>query len=336
MSKSQKKVQIYEFDLESVEGFFNGLLIKDPVVVKFWLDAGMNPDVVGIRGGAAGKTALSYLISRWNNWDRSAEILKLLLEYGADTNIMIDVTDVALGRVVNKTLLSWLVEQNNTDLVKTALECGANPNTINNPTEAPALHRRAIDGVIDSPQKTTIIGLLRNYGSVEPKNPVLSGGLLPKLEPVVGYSPDTHVNMTRAGAIVAKMIADHPLDDIQITAKIIAFKTMLARDYGGILNFAVRVGGVGTSLSDVIDGLLEGYEGRFAGYGINDIRKTVGTIIHISENNAELIGGLAAKLAEVNMCNFSKLIELLIDRVTLCSTRYNYWRRANCMAYKEY
>lgn len=311
MSKSQKKVQFYEFDLESVGEFFNGLRDKDPMTVIFWLDAGMNPDIVGIRDEAAGKTALSYVISRWTDSPRDAEVLKLLLEHGANPNIMIDVTDAISGMVVNKTLLSWLVEQNNTDLVKTALECGANPNTINNPTEAPALHRRAIDGVIDSPQKTTIIGLLRNYGSVEPKNPVLSGGLLPKLEPVVGYSPDTYVNMTRAGAIVAKMIADHPLDDIQITAKIIAFKTMLARDYGGILNFAVRVDGVGTSLSDVIDGLLEGYEGRFAGYGINDIRKTVGTIIHISENNAELIGGLAAKLAEVNMCNFSKLIELL-------------------------
>lgn len=157
MSKSQKKVQIYEFDLESVEGFFNGLLMKDPVVVKFWLDAGMNPDIVGIRGEAAGKTALSYVISNWNNWDRSAEVLKLLLQYGANPNITIDVTDVASGGVVNKTLLSWLVERNNTDLVKTALECGANPNTIANPTENAALHRRAIDGVIESPQKQQLL-----------------------------------------------------------------------------------------------------------------------------------------------------------------------------------
>ena len=261
MSKSQIKqyskqtLETYEFDPESVGEFFNGLRDKDPMTVTFWLDAGMNPDIVGIRDEAAGKTALSsYVISNWNNWDRSAEVLKLLLQYGANPNITIDVTDVASGGVVNKTLLSWLVEQNNTDLVKTALECGANPNTITNPTETAALHRRAIDGVIESPQKTTIIGLLRNYGSVEPKNPVLSEGLLPKLEPVVGYSPDTYVNMTRAGAIVAKMIADHPLDDIQITAKIIAFKTMLARDDGGILNFAGRVEGGGTSLADVIDG----------------------------------------------------------------------------------
>lgn len=109
MSKSQIKVETYKFDPESIGEFFNGLRDKDPLAVNFWLDAGMNPDVVGIRGEAAGKTALSYVISRWTDSPRDAEVLKLLLEHGANPNIMIDVTDAISGMVVNKTLLSWLV-----------------------------------------------------------------------------------------------------------------------------------------------------------------------------------------------------------------------------------
>ncbi|MFK7968591.1 MAG: hypothetical protein AB8B68_05555, partial [Rickettsiaceae bacterium] len=66
------------YDGQDIGNFFTAIRVGDVDTVRFYLSAGMDPNVLNL----AGNTAATELVYHWNG--RSPEMLRILAFFGAD------------------------------------------------------------------------------------------------------------------------------------------------------------------------------------------------------------------------------------------------------------
>lgn len=281
------------FLTEDINDFWINLRHNNLDAVTFWLEAGMDPNILNNEG----TTPIAFMLKTWrdnarnNNGNRELEILKLLLEHGVNPNDTVD----------NETFLSYAVKNKKIGAIEILLEYGANPNAI-------TAQKRAIDYVDThyGPSRVEVIEWLRNYGSAEPMIPI-TNGTLEKLQFVQGEAPDTHANKLRTTAIVDKMLRTYQLSDQQVDAELVNFRTILRDNYPELTNPEQR----NQTVLQVFENLIVGRDFRFIDMNNLNIRKVIGNICHIINGDNEFTHKVVLKLTGVNSCILSQLIEVL-------------------------
>lgn len=287
-------------------------------IVKLLLEHGANIDITD----KVGVTPLSFAVMR-----AQCDMVKLFIQSKADSNKIDDTGYSALHWATKATEDSDL--GNNFDseiitIIELLLETNIKVNILSNDG------KRAIDLVDRSKLEFgKIIKLLRDYGSVEPKEPIKSTDIEQKLILESGTAPDGDSNNKIAATdLLEAMIKKYPLTDEQIDQAIVEFKNdnIEQNKNNSILNplfkdmraawGAESVGNDGqliriNNVEEVLKRLSEmtDVEDRLPVHW--NFKQILGTIIHIIGDDVTLQNNLTDTLREIQMCNLSKLMHLI-------------------------
>ena len=151
------------------------------------------------------------------------------------------------------------------------------------------------------------IKLLRDYGSVEPKEPISSLNVSKLILDNGSDTPPDGIagNKEKAQTILQLMFTKYKLTDLEINNEITQFKatqdlTTTAAVWGADTDNVLKVVEKLSTMNDVQDRLTVSW----------DFKKVLGTLIHITKTNGDT-SNLIYTLSQIKMCDLSKLINLL-------------------------
>ena len=148
--------------------------------------------------------------------------------------------------------------------------------------------------------------MLRNHGSVEPKEPIGDPSFKLILDNGSSYAPDgIPGNKAKAEKILQLMFGKYALTDQEINDEIIEFKKnpellTIKAEWGGVINNVLQVIDELSTMNDEHDRLSISW----------DFKKVLGILIHITKNDDDA-PNLIYTLSQIKMCSLSKLINLL-------------------------
>ncbi len=152
------------------------------------------------------------------------------------------------------------------------------------------------------------IKLLRDHGSVEPKEPISSLSVSKLiLDNGSGTPPDgIEGNKEKAETVLQLMLNKYKLTDQEINNEITQFKAnpdlaTIQAVWGGGIDNVLQVIDKLSTMHNVQDRLTVSW----------DFEKVLGILIHITKNNEENTSKLIDTLSQIKMCDLSKLINLL-------------------------